>query len=898
MMRRRALCAAAALAVVLPERLAAQDESGGIVGRVSVEEGVPARGARVEARGPGLPLQRYAATDASGYFEMQGLPVGRYDLRLFLVGYRPVALDSIPVRLGRTTSIGEVRLTAQAAELGEIEVTAERPLIDPASAAAVTNLPAEQFEDLPTDRNFRSIVSLAPQANLSRLPNDEVNIAGGTGPENAYFLDGVNITDPFAGSTSSNLPYNFIRELQVKAGGYEAEFGRATGGIVNVVTHTGGNEFGGQVFAFYTGSGLSASPRFALPGAEEAEFTEYDFGGSLGGPILRDRLWFFAAYNPSFRRQQVTLPDLRPPDETRTQHLFATKLTWQPGPRTDVTFTVHGDPGSRRHLVLEFVPQTVANEEAIVEVGSQGGVVLSSLARHRLSGGLELEGGASWVVDRDHSRAPTELGATEPFFLDYTTGTASGGRGITREMRTERRALRASLSAPLGRHGLKVGAEYEDNRFDEWSDQSAEPGSPGGTLVRYDETTWGWGRGRTDVTLQNRVPTVYAQDAWRVSDRLTLNLGLRWEGQYLTTASGDAAQSFTDQWQPRAGAVYLLDREGSHRLFGAYGRFYEQLPLSASLSYYNDEATRFFELGYDHDPRLDPSGGDTNFVFSPVSQARRDLRGQSFDEFSLGWEGTVGPGLRAGVRGVVRRLRWALEDAMNPETGEFELGNPGRDDLAFLPRARRTYRALVLTLEKPAGGRFGFLASYVLSRSRGNYEGLYDFQQQIAFPNTTVVFDLPEQLANSTGLLPNDRPHVLKFSGSYRVTGALVVGTALSWASGMPRNELGASSWGDPWFVFLRPRGSAGRTESIVDANVRMAYALPSWGRSVTPTLFLDVFHLGNARTVLRRDDARYVALDDSGNQAILNPGYDRPLAFHPPMSARLGMTLDFGELR
>jgi hypothetical protein len=738
---------------------------------------------------------------------------------------------------------------------------------------------------------------LAPQANLSFLPQDEVNIAGSTGPENAYFLDGVNITDPFVGSTSTDLPYNFVRELQVKAGGYEAEYGRATGGIIDVITYTGGNHFGGQVFGFFTGNDLSASPRFAVPEAKESQFSEYDFGGSIGGPILRDRLWFFAAYNPTFRRQAVELPGIELPDETKTRHLFASKLTWQAGRATDVSFTMHGDPGTRRDLALESVANGLANPEPIIFDGKQGGVVLSALIHHRLGRSVELEAGAAQVTRNDNGESPTEFGRTAPRFNDGEAGVQSGGLGVLYRNHSVRRSVRGKLSATLGSHEAKLGIEFEDNRFDNLQDSSGEPGSPGGFIDRFDDSTYQWVLVSTDLTVHNRIPTIYAQDSWQISRRLRLNLGLRWDGQYFTDATGEGAQNITDQWQPRIGAIYQLGALGTHKVFASYGRFYEQIPLNLPWLYYND-VTQFVVLQFDHDPRLDPSGGDTALsIFGPQAEPRHDLQGQQYDELTLGYEGTIGRQLRGGVRGVFRRLRWAVDDAFNPDDGAYHLGNPGRGNLAFTPQARRRYSALVLTLEKPRGHRFDFLVSYVLSRSWGNYEGLYDFQQQVAFPNTSSLFDFPAQYPNSAGLLPNDRTHVVKFSAAYRFPG-ITVGTAISWASGMPRNELGATPIGGPFYVFLRERGSAGRTSSVFDANLRVTYALHSWSHGgIRPKLHLDLFHLGNARTVVRRDDVHFIGLDENGAQAVVNPVYNRPEVFQPPMSARLGISLDFGEL-
>jgi hypothetical protein len=322
-----------------------------------------------------------------------------------------------------------------------------------------------------------------------------------------------------------------------------------------------------------------------------------------------------------------------------------------------------------------------------------------------------------------------------------------------------------------------------------------------------------------------------------------------------------------------------------------------------SWFYYNN-GTIVAQLHFDHDPRLDPTGGDTTFaLFVPEIQPRHDLEGQQYDEFTLGYEGAVASGLRAGVRGIARRLRWAVDDAFDPVSGTFQLGNPGRGNLGFTPRARRYYTALVLTLEKPRGRRFDFLASYVLSRSSGNYPGLYDVQQGAQqtdpspAPNTGLVFDYPELYPNSSGLLPNDRPHVLKFSGSYRFGAGITAGAAVAWESGTPRNEFGAAMAGVFYNVFLQPRGTVGRTPSLFDLNLRLAYALPEWKSGMRPKLSLDLFHLTNARTTIRQDDIHYLTLDAAGNQATINPGYTRGLNFQPPMSARLGITLDFGDI-
>jgi len=872
---------------------AAQAATGRIEGLVLRPDALPAAEVRVTVLRPDLQLRREAQTDVRGLFRLSALPIGTYEVHLTLVGYRPIRFDSVTVRLDRTTSLEVVTLTSQALELGEIVVHAARPLIDVSSAATAINLSAEQFRNLPTERNFRSIVKLVPQANASYYPGDEADVAGDTGPGNAYFLDGVNITDPKLGSTSSNLPYNFIRELQVKTGGYEAEFGRATGAVVDVITHSGSNHFGGQAFGFFSGSGLAAEPRFAVPGIKELAFSDYDLGGSLGGPILRDRLWFFAAYNPSFRRQRVDMHGPQVPDDYRVQHLFATKLTWLPSPQTDVVLTVHGDPSWHRDLGMALGADSVVNVDAGTAVIHNGGYVLSALMRQRLGGWAQAEVGVSRFNRENNSEAATSQGRTTPHYLDLATNTISGGIGGSGRDHAARMAVRGSFLAVLGRHTAKVGVEYEDNFLDEHNDQSGRPGSYAGTILRLDDTTWAWDRGEGGGRFHNRIPTVYAQDSWKVGNRLTLNAGLRWDAQYLSH-SGGAVHNFTGEWQPRAGFIYQVGAPGTQKLTGSFGRYYEQILMDFLTAYAIDFGS-FSRVQFSHDPRFDPTGGDTvlaSLCCDPTDTLRRDLDGQYFDEFTLGYERAIGRVLRAGVRGVYRTYRSVVEDVFDPTTQTVIIGNPGRGELASAPRPKHTYTALVLTFEKPEG-RLNFLASYVLSRTYGNYEGLYSFSQQTVYPNDGYAFDEPSSYSRSTGLLPNDHPHVFKVSGSYGFDFGLTLGTAVAWRSGEPGSEIGLAPDG---VFFVRRRGTAGRTPAVLDAALQFAYAPPGWGaRAIRPTFYVDLFQLGNRRTTIHTDQLHYFAVDDQGTPIDPNPRYGRGTLFTPPMSARFGISLDFG---
>ena len=178
-----------------------------------------------------------------------------------------------------------------------------------------------QFDALPLDRSFRSVAALAPQATY-QLPylasgSEGVNIAGGSVWDNAYFVDGVDVTDPFVGSSGTNLPYNFLQAVEVKTGGYEAEYGRALGGVMNMVTPTGGNRFEGQVFTFLSDHRLRTAAIYGNNEPNLDSFTQFDIGLALSGPIRKDRAWFYASYNPIVDDRTASFPGM---DPTRDRH--------------------------------------------------------------------------------------------------------------------------------------------------------------------------------------------------------------------------------------------------------------------------------------------------------------------------------------------------------------------------------------------------------------------------------------------------------------------------------------------------------------------------------------------------------------------------------------------------
>ncbi|MCJ7582619.1 MAG: TonB-dependent receptor [Candidatus Aminicenantes bacterium] len=873
----------------------AQESTGDLEGRVLDPEGNAMASVDIQISGPSLQGVRRTRTDAQGYFRTLLLPVGEYSVKLSSAAFAEVTFEKVSIRLGTTTTLGEIHLEKRVAEEFEITVTAEKPIIDPVSTTLGTTLEFTTYESLPLHRNYRSIISLIPQANTSYY-GDEVNISGSQGQENAYFIDGINVTEPVYARMNTNLPYNFVKEIEVKTGGYEAEFGRAMGGIVNVITQTGGNDFRGQLFGFFTNHNFAGNFREGAVQQKIDNFSDSDFGLSLGGPIVHDKLWFFLAYSPNFEDKKIEIPGLGLHNDQKRSHLFAGKLTWQAAPNTNFEFTILGDPSKHKKIASTFadiipVPNTVLNADPYLGDIREGGYNLSLHGRHIVNEKLFLEASISQYKRSAHDGPLTGRGSTDPFFYDLLSGTISGGYGRVIKGYATRKSAQASGSLFLGRHNLKAGFSFEDNFVDGTFDNMAGEDGLTPSLIFLIApsvywTTWS----AKSATVHNRILSFFAQDSWLVSRRLKLNAGLRWDGQFFIGGDGKIAQRITDQWQPRIGFIYQLGELGSQKIFGSYGRFYEQIPLSISWGFHAPQ--NYHEILYFHDPRLDHQGGLDNDLSSGIIPEVKGLKGQHFDEFTLGYERRVGDKFKIGVRGIYRNLLQVVDDGFDPVTMNYTMGNPGEGNLSFLPKFKRQYVGLELTLEKRSG-KLTYFASYVLSRNYGNYPGIIDTDAGWTYPNANFS-DFLEQWINSTGLLPNDRTHVFKLFGSYFFKFGLSIGTNVFLQSGTPLNEFGTFSVPGR-IIFLKERGTAGRTPTIWDLNIRLKYDLGKLtGTGFRPKFIVDLFHLFSRQKAVIFDQLHYLGVDALGNQVALNPNYLSPSLYQPPWMLRFGFELDF----
>ncbi|HTQ81197.1 MAG TPA: TonB-dependent receptor, partial [Thermoanaerobaculia bacterium] len=324
--------------------------TGSIVGRANDEAGAGLPGVLVEATGPALQGSRTAITDAKGGYRLTLLPPGAYTVNFTLQGFGAESRKGIAVNLDRDTTLDAV-LRPRASE--EITVVGEAPVIDTTSTSLGTNLDARTVQALPTGRNYSSVVQITPGVSSDANPDNKdqstIAVYGSSGAENSYYIDGVNTTGVEYGFQGKELNFEFIEAVDVKTGGYEAEYGRSTGGVVNVITKSGGNSFHGDGFGYYDHDSLqsNAKPVVSTGGTQQG-FTKQDYGADLGGYFVKDKLWFFGAYDRVTNTLKSALPagpqEGQVVDSDSKRNLGSAKLTFRATENQSVVASFFQDP--------------------------------------------------------------------------------------------------------------------------------------------------------------------------------------------------------------------------------------------------------------------------------------------------------------------------------------------------------------------------------------------------------------------------------------------------------------------------------------------------------------------------------------------------------------------------
>jgi hypothetical protein len=948
-MRTRFLAVLAALSIALP--LFSQT-TGSIAGSVRDGEGRALGLVAVTARSPSLQGERRATTDSAGRFRMPGLPPGDYEVLTTLTGFQTVRQPGVILPIDREITL-EFRLLPSFSE--ELTVLGAPPLIDVTSAATGTIVERETFEKLPIARTYLDLAFLAPGV-VDTFDRTQPSIAGASFTENRFIVDGLDTTDPGFGMLASTLPPEFLEVVEIKTGGYGIEYGGALGGVLNVLTRSGSNDLHGSLFGYYKDDGFGSDPPESLRNGRFLGSKTYDYGATLGGSILRDRLWYFLGANPvSERSDWITSQRLTVTNESKGLS-YVGKLSWQLQPSHRLVASAFGDPNERtstnliavgllrstfdfegRHFVLAY--DAIPGRDLTMEL---------SAGRYEQKTRLLPAAEQPWYTDITGGRFARAQNCGDPDLVANRMSFAPGCLGGTfvydnlDGLRDELR-LSATWQGRTGRvsHEVKAGATRRRVEFDFNVRYPAPVPGPfydsAGTLVDAGGLTgqhWRLFPGfaqleedEPDGHGENEEMAVFLQDQVTLG-RWTLQLGVRAESFDSTgrkTDQDSAARlkfGLKDMIGPRVGLVWDPVGKGRSKLFAHYARYYESVPLWINTIAFGNESHNFYSFRYPENGAL-PSAENPGVLISSFSfgngdfSVASDLQAQHTDEYLLGFEYQIAQDVSVGLTGFYRGVGDVLEDFSIDDYATGIVGNPGGtitrhpvtgvplEEPVIFPEPVREYRALQLTFQRRLRGNWQLAGSYVYSKSEGNYLG-----QGMLSPNFTPDFDLPELADNASGPLPNDHTHQAKLYGSYQWSFGLTSGLFVQYLSGTPISKLGFHQFYGPLPLrFITPRGSAGRTPAVFTVNLRTEYPIRLRKGGLTVALFADLFNVTNDQKPIavdeiwtnagarRTEDPDECGGPDTGPGTACpdgNPNWSEPILFQKPRTLRVGARLSW----
>jgi hypothetical protein len=923
-MRRPITILFAAACALLTTVVAAQEVTGALIGTVQDAQGAVLRGAVVHVSSRALiGGPQKLTTNEQGQLRFPALPPGLYGLDVDAPGFGAYHEEGIRIGVGATIERTVVLKVAGIEE--SVIVQGAGSHVEARGSGFETRFGPEDLKAIPVRRFsmfdfIRAAPGVSPTSPGSGSTNSVSAFGSGTN-ENVFLIDGTNFTCPCSGEARSEPGVDFIQEVQVQSVGASAEFGNMQGAVVNVVTRQGSDRFLYDASYYGQTAGLTSQPvQLAYPGPGQPtsgyERVKYhDVTTNLGGPVIRDRLWFFGGYQ--HLRDYDSQPGTDPafPRTYEQDKIFA-KLTWRLAPGMRLLQSFHEEFWVNPELPTRVKPfEATQRRHASVPAMTFGHLT------HTLSSNTVWDARVGrFVFDRKDD--PSTGDVTIPGRVDRVTGISSGAPqtfGGLLLIRTTVKATMTHFRPGLlgGDHQLKIGTQFEkgehqltqiiptgtrynDDNGRPFQAISAAPSTTGGVFL----TTAG-----------------FLSDSITIGDLLTVNAGVRFDhsraiSQDLPALDAQGHETATivrglgtlytwNVWSPRAGVTMKLTRDGRTMMRASYGRF-NQGVLTGELSPFHPAATPTTTMAFN------ATTADYTTLVSVVDP-RRNLRldpattSPRTDEYSLGVDREIGRGLSAAVAyvrkdgsrfvgwtdvgGVYRAETRTIPDgrsvpvfvlANSTADRRFLLTNPGEYSL--------TYNGLVIAAEKRRSHGWQAFGSYTYSQAAGLQpsSGATAAAPQVSTiagtPFLTFGQD-PNSLTNARGAMPNDRPHMLRVMGSVDVprTGFTFAANVQHF-SGKPWAATAqiALPQGDQR-ILLEPRGTR-RLSSQTLLDFRVSRPI-SFGGSTRVELLVDVLNLLN-------DHAEEGVATDT----LFSPNFGQPTAFIDPRRAMLGVRLNLGR--
>jgi hypothetical protein len=608
-----------------------KDPNGAVVPNVAVT---------VTATGTSAGFHRTVTTDDQGFVRVLQVPPGNYSLAVAATaGFKALSIDNVTVVLGKTTPVNVAMSTTVGASVtvtgGEIQ-----PL-DPTDTKIQTTISAETAELLPKGPNFTSILKASP-ATRPEPRSGQFQIDGASGSENTFVIDGQEVTNVRTGALNqnSNLPFQIVQEVQIKSSGFEAEYGGATGGVVNLVTKGGNNNYHGEFGMQFRPSRLEPIERtsyfinaFGNPEhypSRRDNYLEFNPTANLSGPIIKNKVWFFGSWTPQYFNQDRTLnyvnSKTRVPvnniQEYRFQQInyygFA-RIDAQPFQRLRVTATYNYNPIVQRGTIPGYSSETNTPP-------SQAGGTLSGAAFENQTGGRQNSQNYTFQGVWSATDKLIITGKAGHYFLNEKLGTYGQGnpfiprvtcsglspkdfpagfgcfKGFNNGLpvientlfdATKRNVYEADATysfTGMGRHELKGG--WQRNQVG----NAVSIRDTDQIVLRYGQTIASYsGRGipsdpnavgagqlitfQTHGNVTSKNDGVFIQDKWQPNTRLTFNLGVRAENENVPSFIANLPGikfGWGSKIAPRLGVAYDLTGDGKTKVSAFYGWFYDR----------------------------------------------------------------------------------------------------------------------------------------------------------------------------------------------------------------------------------------------------------------------------------------------------------------------------------
>ena len=911
-------------------------QTGTITGIVQSSDGLSLPGVTVTATSPSLQGQRTAVTDVNGVYFIKGLPAGTYSVKFEIANFQTATSDSVVLPLGDVAEVNQMLLVAARTEAVNVVGEAPSPLVSVTSSRAVTK---QEVDALPIGRRPQDIAELTPGLTNNTPNASQVSIAGSTAYDNVFMLNGVDINDNIFGTPNGLYTEDAIQEVNVLTGGISAEWGRFAGGVINIVTKSGGNKFsGGFRENFSNPKWIDETPRERANNVVHQDVLSKYHEGTFGGPIKLDRLWFFSAgryqsdptpgtfvqtggsytRTDTTKRGEIKLTGTLAPNQTLSGDFTTNSVRQKDRPSLNAASSL--DPSV---LVTGNFPNTlfVTTYNGLLARKFFATLQYSQKKQQLQSGGSSTEITASPFRTRGVAAGvPPSLHYASPFFsaLDPEDRNNKQFTGSVSYSLAKRRT---------GTHDVKGGGEFYRATNRGGNSQSATD------YVFQSDYLVVNGRPALDASnipipvftpgvsrVQNWMPTkgatinidttsLYVQDHWVATRRLSVELGARFENVH-GKATGDLLTvDNMRKLMPRLGIAYDVVGDGSTTLQATYGHYsgkYSENQYGHNTDVANPSRVTYGYTGPAGQGRDFAPGFDLRNYATIISASfptanifvAPDVHSPTVREFTLGLGREFGGKGYAKATYQFRKWYGFLEDFIQLSNGIINVNRNGASvgDLtkviygnATADEVDRQYQGMILQTNYRVRSNIRLNGEYTLQiKNNGNFDGEAANQPGIA----SLFGDYPEVLGPALdrylpeGRLADYQRHKLRVYGTYTLgdgtarfgtldvspiwrvnsgqvysifaDGVPLSAVQLARNPGYPANDINTST---SERLYFGPRG-VGDFKGFGLLDLALTYGVPVW-KSARPWVKVEFYNVLNNQKQIAWD--KTVTPDNNG---------------------------------